>query len=111
MGGDAYKQKLECPTAGGPAWGRQPHRIIAQEHNVNLLQTEPVRVTEFVIALIALLVAFGAPIQPEQRDAIIGFVVALIPFFEFIRSKVFAPATVERLEAEAAAAALGVVNR
>ena len=70
-------------------------------------------ISSFLLAGFTLLAVFGFDVDEETRTAIVGIVgpvVTLILGF-VIRSKVFAPATVERLEAEAAAAALGVVNR
>lgn len=74
------------------------------------MNTEPTRIGGYVTLLIttalALFVAYGGNVSQEQREAILGFVGALVIIFpimiEFIRSKVFAPATVERIETEAA---------
>lgn len=73
------------------------------------MQTEPARwsslITAVVVAVIALAVAFGAPITDSQREAIIAVippaVVVIFALGEFIRSKVYAPSTVERVQAQA----------
>ncbi len=67
------------------------------------MDREPALIIGLVTAIIALAVAFGAPVTQQQQEAIIGAVIALIPVILAIRQSVFAPATVARLEAEAAA--------
>lgn len=73
-----------------PAWRR-------------LLDAEPARVAGFVTALIVLAVAFGAPISPEQKAAILGFVASAMALVqaEVTRQAVSSPATVADMEAEA----------
>ena len=78
-------------------------------NNNGLLSTEPAvlisTISSFLLALFTLLAVFGLDLDEETRTAIVGLVgplVTLILGF-VIRSKVFAPATVARLEAEAAA--------
>jgi hypothetical protein len=66
------------------------------------MDREPALIVGLVTAAIALGVAFGAPITEDQKNAIIGFTVALIPVFVIVRQLVFAPATVERIELQAA---------
>jgi precorrin-3B methylase len=66
------------------------------------MDREPALIVGLITAAIALAVAFGAPISDDQREAIIGFTVALIPVFVIVRQLVFAPATVEKIEAQAA---------
>ena len=73
------------------------------------MNREPVAIigalTAAVAAVLGLLVAFGLPITEEQQSAIlaaIGPVAALIVGAAFlIRSKVYAPATVEKIAADA----------
>ena len=75
------------------------------------MDTEPTRITGyvtlFITTLVALIVAFAPGfVTDAQRDAIIAFAVALVPIgiflVEFLRSKVYAPATVDRLVTNAA---------
>ena len=50
-------------------------------------------------ALLALLVAFGLPVDDDQQGAILGFVAVVAPIaVAYVgRSKVYAPATVAKL--------------
>jgi hypothetical protein len=74
------------------------------------VNTEPARiggyVTLFITTAIALFVAFGGFVTQDQKEAILGFagaLVVIIPVLvEFIRSRVYAPATVDRLVSNAA---------
>lgn len=66
------------------------------------MRNEPALIVGAVTAVIALLVAFGAPVTNEQKEAIIAAVIALIPVILAIRQSVFAPATVEKIEKQAA---------
>lgn len=56
-------------------------------------------VTGFVTALLGLAVAFGLPVTDGQQAAILGITATLAPLVAawFIRSRVYAPATVARL--------------
>ena len=68
------------------------------------MKTEPAAivgtVTAVVAAIIALLVAFGLDISQDKQVAILGVVTVVTPLIAslVIRGKVFAPATVERIE-------------
>lgn len=74
------------------------------------MNTEPTRIAGYVTLLlttaIALFVAFGGNVSEEQKQAILGFAGALVIvlplLIEFIRSRVFSPATVARIEQNAA---------
>lgn len=72
---------------------------------MRVMNLEPVLFTQLVAALLALAVAFGVPVTEEQRQAIlqvVGIVVAIFLGGAVVaRSKAFAPATVDRLTAEA----------
>ena len=65
------------------------------------MQTDPARIVgqigAVVVAVLALLVAFGVPISDGQREAILGIVAALAPIVvaELIRYHVFAPSAVD----------------
>ena len=69
------------------------------------MQIEPVVVTNLVAALIALAVAFNAPITQGQQQAIMGLVGAIVAIFFggalVARSKVYSPETMKRLVGEA----------
>ncbi len=69
---------------------------------MNPLKNEPVMLTYFVAAAIALAVAFGVDISQSQQDSILAFVAACLPIFAFVRQMVYSPATVEREVMEAA---------
>jgi len=70
------------------------------------MKYEPVMVMALVGAVLGVLVAFNVPITPDQHDAIMKLVNALLPFLPGIiaalvaRSFAYAPATVERIEAQ-----------
>jgi apolipoprotein N-acyltransferase len=75
------------------------------------MNTEPTRITGyvtlFITTLVALIVAFFPGfVTDAQRDAILACAVTLVPIgifmIEFIRSKVYSPATADRLVANAA---------
>lgn len=70
-----------------------------------LMQVEPVLVTQLVAAILALAVAFGAPINDEQRQAVLQVVGIVVSIFlggaVIARSRAYAPATVEREKAAA----------
>ena len=70
----------------------------------HLMQIEPVMVTNLIAAAIALLVAFNVPVSPDQRDAILQITAALIAIYfgqsMVARSRVYSPATVERMMAQ-----------
>ncbi len=66
------------------------------------MRNEPALIIGAVTAIIALAIAFGAPVTQQQQESIVGAVIALIPVVLAIRQSVFAPATVERIEAQAA---------
>lgn len=66
------------------------------------MRTEPTLILSAVAAIIGLLIAFGAPITEDQRQAVLVCVGALIPLAIAIRQSVFAPATVETIATEAA---------
>jgi hypothetical protein len=67
------------------------------------LQTEPAQligyITAAVSAAIALLVAFGVDLTDDQTAAILGIVAVAAPIISGIitRSKVYAPASVEKI--------------
>lgn len=69
---------------------------------MNIIRTEPAVVVGAATAIVGLLIAFGAPISEQQKEAVISCVIALIPVIIMIRQLVFAPATVEKLEQQAA---------
>lgn len=83
------------------------------------MQDEPARwasiVGAFVTALLALLAAFGLPVDEAQKQAILGFIlptmIIILAIGEFIRSKVYAPSTVERVQDAAYAAGLAVMPK
>ena len=56
-------------------------------------------VTAAATAILALVVAFGLDVSPDQQAAILGVVAVLAPLTATLvtRSWVYAPATVERL--------------
>ncbi len=58
-------------------------------------------ITAAVTAILALLVAFGLDIEPEQQAAILGVIAVIAPVVATLitRSAVFAPATVQELTA------------
>lgn len=62
---------------------------------------EPVLISNLVAAGIALAIAFGAPVTPEQRDALLGFVAAFIALLigagVVARANVYSRASVEKL--------------
>ena len=70
-----------------------------------LMSLEPVLVTQLVAAILALAVAFGVPVTDEQRQAILQVVGIVVSIFlggaVIARSRAVAPATVDRLTAEA----------
>ena len=70
-----------------------------------LMSLEPVLVTQLVAAVLALLVAFGIPVTDEQRQAILQVVGIVVSIFlggaVVARSRAYAPATVDRLTADA----------
>jgi len=70
----------------------------------HLMQIEPVMVSQLLAAVFTLLVAFGVPMTPEQRAAVMQVVAAVLPILVatglLARSKAYAPATVERIVAE-----------
>jgi hypothetical protein len=45
------------------------------------IKDEPVLVSTFIGAVVSLLVAFGAPISPDQKTAVITAVIAGLAFF------------------------------
>jgi NADH:ubiquinone oxidoreductase subunit 6 (subunit J) len=69
------------------------------------MKTEPAAiagaVTTFVLAVCALLVAFGIDVSKEKQDAIIGCIIAAVPLLWiiviFIRQSVFSPETTQNL--------------
>lgn len=70
-----------------------------------LLKQEPALITGLATALVAVLVAYGAPITDEQTRATVAFVGIVFAFVQAVatRSFVSSPATVARIEAQAAA--------
>jgi hypothetical protein len=72
--------------------------------------TEPAQIVGYITsaatAVIALLVAFGMDITKEQTAAILGVVAVVAPIVAalVIRSKVYAPASVEKIAEEQYAA-------
>ncbi len=66
------------------------------------MDREPTLIIGAATALIALAIAFGAPVTEQQKESIIGAVIALIPVVLAIRQSVFSPATTARIEATAA---------
>jgi hypothetical protein len=74
------------------------------------VQTEPSAIvgtiTAAVTAIIGLLVAYGFDISQDQQVAILGVTAVAAPLLAsiIIRFRVFAPATVEKLSADAYAA-------
>lgn len=70
-----------------------------------LMDVEPVMVTNAVAAVLALLVAFGAPITPEQQQAVLGVTAAIIAIYfgqaVVARNRVYSPRTMRRLIGEA----------
>ena len=73
---------------------------ISQEEPANLVGT----ITAAVTAGIALLVAYGFDISTEQQVAILGVVAVIAPVIAGIitRSKVYSPASAQRVANEAA---------
>lgn len=71
---------------------------------VPVLSKEPAAfvgvLTSIASSVIALLVAFGADITPEQRIALLGAVATLAPVLSaiLIRARVYAPETVDRID-------------
>lgn len=71
-------------------------------------KTEPAAMvasmTAAATAILALLVAYGFDVSPEQQAAILGVVAVVAPVVAglIIRSKVYSPATTQKLANEAA---------
>lgn len=66
------------------------------ERLIALWQSEPARVVGAVAAVLAALVAFGAPITADQSEKIViavGAVLFLLGSAEVTRAKVYSPAT------------------
>jgi hypothetical protein len=78
------------------------------------METEPAltvtAITTLVAAVIGLLVAFGVPVSADQKEAILGVVLAgwAVGTPLWIRAKVFSPATHEREVDDAVVEALDV---
>lgn len=69
---------------------------------MRLAKSEPAVVTGFVSALIAMAIAYGAPITDAQTQQTVAFVgAALLLFSVVIRQMVSSPATVARIGAQA----------
>jgi hypothetical protein len=68
---------------------------------ISLWSREPARIVNGVLALLALLVAFGIQIDTGQQAAIIGLVAAIIAVLggEVTRAQVSSPATVASMQA------------
>lgn len=73
------------------------------EKLLELWKKEPARIVGFVVALLAVLTAFGVQLTMEQQAAIVGIVVALLALLgtEVIRAQVYSPATHEDAVAKA----------
>lgn len=69
-----------------------------------LMDIEPVLVTNVIAAVVALLIAFNVPITPEQREAILKLVAAIVAIYgasaAVARSRVYSPSTVRRMMAQ-----------
>lgn len=71
------------------------------------MQTEPSTIigtiTGLAAAVVAALIAFGVDLSQDQQNALLGLVAVVAPIVAgvLIRSKVFAPATVEKLTTKA----------
>lgn len=98
--------------AGAPATGTPP---VTTPPSTGGMQTEPAviigSITAVVTAILALLVAFGMDISPDQQAAILGMVAAVAPIVAavFIRQRVFSPATTQRIANQAAETAVANV--
>ena len=70
----------------------------------HLMQIEPVLVSNLVAAVIALAVAFNAPITQGQQQAIMALVAAIVAIFMggavVARNRVYSPATMKRIVSE-----------
>jgi len=68
------------------------------------MDVEPVLLTNVVAAIVALLVAFNVPLTPDQRDAILKLVAAIVAIYgasaAVARSRVYSPNTVRRMMSE-----------
>lgn len=71
----------------------------------DIMKFEPVLITQLCAAIIALAIAFGAPITEEQRQAVLQVVSIVVAIFlggaVVARSKAYAPNTVDRLTSQA----------
>ena len=67
----------------------------------NLMDVEPVLVSNLVAAAIAVAVAFGAPITQEQQQAVLGLVAVIVAIFfggaVVARNRVYSPATMRNI--------------
>ena len=70
----------------------------------NLMDVEPVLVSNLVAAAIAVAVAFGAPITQEQQQAVLGLVAVIVAIFfggaVVARNRVYSPRTMRRIVGE-----------
>ena len=71
----------------------------------HLMETEPVLISNLVAAVLAVAVAFNAPISQGQQQAIMALVAAIVAIFMggaiVARNRVYSPATMRRIVAEA----------
>ena len=69
-----------------------------------LMDIEPVVVSNLVAAIIALAVAFNAPISQGQQQAIMGLVAAIVAIYFgsaiVARNRVYSPRTMRRIVGE-----------
>jgi hypothetical protein len=72
---------------------------------MNPLRSEPALTAGGVMALIYILAAFGLPLSPEQQEVLKANLPVVLPMIGVlvgvIRQMVFAPDTVEEMEAQA----------
>ena len=67
----------------------------------NLMDVEPVLISNLVAAVIALAVAFNAPISQGQQQSIMALVAAIVAIFfggaVVARNRVYSPATMRKI--------------
>lgn len=67
-----------------------------------LMDREPVLLTSMAAAIVSVAVAFGAPVTADQREAVLELVAVIVAIYTgqawVARSRVYAPATVARME-------------
>jgi hypothetical protein len=72
---------------------------------MNPLRSEPALTAGAVMAVVYILVAFGLPLSPEQQEVLKANLPVVLPMIGIlvgiIRQMVFAPDTVEEMEAQA----------